>query len=189
MRKSENSRQFFRSLEGEALKNRSPIKKFADSLTAWCGSTNFLILNTILFITWIVWNMNIIPGIEPFDPYPFGFLTMAVSLEAIFLSIFVLITQNRSSYTSTIRDEVQLQVNLIAEQEITKVLQLLVEMRSEMGLKNEDAELQRMIKKINETQIQQQIASEIDSANVDLLRALKQDIPLIFRSKKEEKKV
>jgi uncharacterized membrane protein len=100
-----------------------------------------------------------------------------------------LITQNRSSYTSTIRDEVQLQVNLIAEQEITKVLQLLVEMRSEMGLKNEDAELQRMIKKINETQIQQQIASEIDSANVDLLRALKQDIPLIFRSKKEEKKV
>ncbi len=189
MRKSANSRQFFRSFEAEALKNRSSLTKLADGLTAWCGSTHFLVLNTLIFIVWIVVNINIIPGVVAVDPFPFGLLTMVVSLEAIFLSIFVLITQNRSSYTSTIRDEVQLQVNLIAEQEITKILQILAEMKNHMGLQTADPELTRMIKKINELKIQQQIASEIDAASSNLLRALKQDIPQIFRSHKEQKKM
>lgn len=178
MRKTGNSRQFFRSFEAKALRNRSFLTRIADSLTIRCGSPEFLVLNTAFFVIWIVWNGNIIPGLPAFDPYPFGFLTMAVSLEAIFLSIFVLISQNRSAHTSTVRDEVNLQVNLITEQEVTKILHLLAEMRKEMGVTKRDEELDRMLERINETRIEQQIESQIEKASGSIMNELKQVVTL-----------
>jgi len=183
MRKTENTRQFFRSLEADSLKKRPLLTRMADDLTALCGSPRFLIINSLFFVIWIAINLSWVPGIAAFDPFPFGLLTMIVSLEAIFLSIFVLISQNRSSYTSTLRDEVQLQVNLIAEQEITKVLELLAEMRKQMGILKEDHQLTGMLERINETKIEKEIETQILEANSDLLRELRKDIPnLIHRA-------
>jgi uncharacterized membrane protein len=177
MRKTQSGRQFIRSLEAEALKKRPFLIRVADDLNAICGSAPFLVLNAIVFTGWIVVNSGLIPGIEPFDPYPFGFLTMAVSLEAIFLSIFVLISQNRNSLTSTVRDEVHMQVNLIAEQEITKILHILAEMREHMGIHTEDKELQKMLSKVNEMKIEEQIEHQIASANKTILKEIGEDIP------------
>ena len=142
---AKNRRQYFRSFEAKSLRSRSFLTQIADKLTEVCGSTSFLFSHVLVFELWILVNTGHIPGIPIFDPYPFGFLTMVVSLEAIFLSIFVLVSQNRSAYISTIRDEVHLGLNLIAEEEITKILQVLTEIRAELGIKKVDHELEKCL--------------------------------------------
>ena len=92
------------------------LERIADAIAEFAGSLTFLGLNAAWFIVWIVWNT--LPGVPKFDPYPFGFLTMAVSLEAIFLSIFVLVSQNRQGAKDRLRADLDYQVNLKAELEI-----------------------------------------------------------------------
>jgi CRP/FNR family cyclic AMP-dependent transcriptional regulator len=94
-------------------------QRLADTIAAFSGSISFLLLNAIFFAVWIV--ANAIPSLA-FDPYPFGLLTMIVSLEAIFLSIFVLVSQNRQSEKDRIRNEMDYQVNLKAELGVSTLL-------------------------------------------------------------------
>jgi len=173
MRKQQISRHFFKSFEAKSLSKRSLLTRLADALTALCGSSAFLITNALLFLIWILVNTGQVPFIQTFDPYPFGLLTMAVSLEAIFLSIFVLISQNRSARTSTLRDEVNLQVNMITEQEVTKILQVLSEMRRQMGINTVDHELDQMIVRINETRIEQEIEAQIAKAQQGIISEIR----------------
>jgi len=89
----------------------------ADWISWFSGSMEFLLLNAIWFIVWIgmnVWSL----GVPQFDPYPFGLLTMIVSLEAIFLSCFVLISQNRQAEKDRVRSDIEYEVNIKAELEI-----------------------------------------------------------------------
>jgi uncharacterized membrane protein len=102
---------------------------------------------------------------------------MVVSLEAIFLSIFVLVSQNRSSYISTIRDEVHLGVNLVAEEEITKILEVLADIRKELGIKKPDPQLDRMLERIDTGYIERQIMDQMDRANKSLIEQMKSSIP------------
>lgn len=106
---------------------RKPQERISDSITRFSGSTVFVFLHVIWFGLWILLNINLIrlPYISEFDPFPFGLLTMIVSLEAIFLSTFVLISQNRMSALSEKRAELDLQVNMLAEQKAAKTLELL----------------------------------------------------------------
>lgn len=112
----------------------NPSDHFADLITKFSGSMLFVCLHIVWFVTWIVLNGT---GVLAFDNYPFGFLTIIVSLEAIFLSTFVLISQNRQAMQSDRRAKVDLQVNLISEQEITKMMSLVVEMHDLLGLGGE----------------------------------------------------
>jgi uncharacterized membrane protein len=157
-------KQIFRALEAKSLRNRSIATQFADFLTGITSTPTFLFLNALFFVVWIVLNTNIVPGFEPFDPYPFGLLTMAVSLEAIFLSIFVLVSQNRAAQIATLRDELNLRVNLIAEREVTKILQMLVDMRKKMKLYEVDEELEFMLKNIDTNDLEQVILQQIERA-------------------------
>lgn len=179
-------RQFYHSFEAKALKSRSFLTRFADRLTSVFGSTTFLILNALFFSIWIPINLNLTP-ITPFDPFPFGLLTMIVSLEAIFLSIFVLVSQNRTSYVDSLREELHLQVNLIAEEEITKILKVLAEIRQKVGINEEDPELDKMIKRINTNYIEKSIVEQISKADKslykDLLATLAKDFPDIVHPK------
>jgi uncharacterized membrane protein len=84
-----------------------------------------LVLHVVWFTLWVLANLSLIPGIKPFDPFPFQFLTMTVSLEAIFLSLFVLASQNRLTAQADKRSNLDLQIDLLAEREMTAVLQLL----------------------------------------------------------------
>lgn len=106
---------------------RKPQERLSDSITRFSGSTLFVFLHVVWFGIWILLNIGLIhlPYVSEFDPFPFGLLTMIVSLEAIFLSTFVLISQNRMSSLSEKRAELDLQVNMLAEQKAAKTLELL----------------------------------------------------------------
>src|SRR5436190_12913318 len=87
---TETKKQQIKSFEAKSLRSRSFLTQIADDLTSICGSTPFLIFHVVFFAGWVIINTGQLKQLPPFDPYPFGFLTMVVSLEAIFLSIFVL---------------------------------------------------------------------------------------------------
>lgn len=177
MNNSERRRQFFRSFEAKSLKSRSLLTQVSDDLTEIFGSTGFLILNIFFFSVWIAINLGWVPEMPIFDPFPFGLLTMIVSLEAIFLAIFILVSQNRSSYVSSIREEVDLRVNLITEEEITKVLEVLAEIRKELGVKKKDPELDEMLKRIDTNYIERSILSQIERSKPSLAKRLKDEFP------------
>jgi uncharacterized membrane protein len=124
-------------LENEALHQRSLTDRVSDSITRFAGSSVFILLHIVWFIVWIVLNLGDFPGIHPFDPYPFTFLTMVVSLEAIFLSIFVLISQNRMAHQTDRRAHLDLQINLLAEQESTMMLRMLESLCEQEGINTE----------------------------------------------------
>ncbi len=98
--------------------NRSYVEKLTDGIATFAGSISFLVLHVIWFTLWLLFNTVKVPGIPLFDAYPFGFLTLTVSLEAIFLSVFVLLSQNRQAAKDRVRADVEYDVNLKAELEI-----------------------------------------------------------------------
>jgi uncharacterized membrane protein len=107
---------------------RLPLQeRIAGWITDFSGSMAFVYIHAVWFGLWILLNVGLIniPHLSQFDPYPFGLLTLVVSLEAIFLSTFVLIAQNRLARQSERRAELDLQVNLLAEQKAAKILELL----------------------------------------------------------------
>jgi uncharacterized membrane protein len=176
LKRTESRRKFFKSFEAKSLRKRSFLTQISDELTAFCGSTGFLVFHVFFFTTWVIINVGLIDQIPPFDPYPFGFLTMVVSLEAIFLAIFVLVSQNRSAYISTIRDEVHLGVNIIAEEEITKILELLAEIRGQIGIKKQDPQLEKMLDRIDTGYIERSILEQMSRANKSVVRKMLADI-------------
>ncbi|HEX9295197.1 MAG TPA: DUF1003 domain-containing protein [Polyangiaceae bacterium] len=108
-----------RNVNQEAEDKRTSVQKAADWIAEFSGSIAFLFIHLVLFAAWIAMNVGSgIPGIAMFDPFPFGLLTMAVSLEAIILSVFVLLSQNRQVAKDRIRSDVEYDVNLKAELEI-----------------------------------------------------------------------
>lgn len=176
---TERRRQFFKSFEAKSLRSRSILTQISDDLTEICGSTPFLIFHIIIFASWIALNTNIIPGTVPFDPFPFGLLTMVVSLEAIFLAIFILVSQNRSAYVNTLREEVHLRVNLIAEEEITKVLEVLADIRKHVGMRKPDSELEEMLQRTDTGYIERSILNQIQRAKPSLADKLERDFPYL----------
>ncbi len=92
--------------------------RLADFLTKIASNIGFTYFSFAWFLAWIAINIGVIPGVQPFDPFPFGLLTMAVSLEAIFLSLFVLISQDRIATRDRIRNDIEYEVNVRAEVEI-----------------------------------------------------------------------
>jgi len=114
-------------LQDKSAQAKSLQERMADRITASSGTMGFVYLHLIWFSVWIILNIGIINfrPLTGFDPFPFGLLTMIVSLEAIFLSTFVLITQNRQAKISERRSELDLQVNLLAEQKTAKIIELL----------------------------------------------------------------
>jgi uncharacterized membrane protein len=117
----------------EFERGKSLQDRVADVLTAFSGSMAFVYLHAIWFAVWIVLNRGWF-GTRPFDPFPYGLLTMIVSLEAIFLSTFVLVSQNRMSVMADKRADLDLQINLLAEHEVTRILTLVDAMAKRMGV-------------------------------------------------------
>jgi CRP/FNR family cyclic AMP-dependent transcriptional regulator len=104
-----------RNVNEEVEQKRTAVERVADAIAAFSGSIPFLVLHTIWFVIWIAWNTALPRG---FDPYPFGLLTMIVSLEAIFLSVFVLLSQNRQASKDRVRADIEYDVNVKAEMEV-----------------------------------------------------------------------
>lgn len=165
-----STRQIIRSFEAKALKKRSFSVRIADSLTSQFGSLSFIIANILFFACWIGINLGYMrPVIDIFDPYPFILLTMLVSLEAIGLTIIVLMSQNRQSFISSLRDELQLQVNLITERELTKALHLLADLHTHLDVKGkDDPELASMLKDIDTSYIERRLEDQLKGEQTSL---------------------
>jgi len=112
-----------RNINAELEDRRTTVERAADWIAAFSGSITFLMLHVVFFAVWILLNTHWLPGWKPpmFDPYPFGLLTMVVSLEAIILSVFVLLSQNRQVAKDRIRGDIEYEVNLKAELEIAQL--------------------------------------------------------------------
>jgi uncharacterized membrane protein len=124
------------ALEREAKASRSLGTRMAARVSAICGSFPFVVVHVILFAGWITFNS--LPGLPHVDPFPFTFLTLMVSLEAIFLSAFILIAQNEETRLTERRNALDLQINLLAEQETTKMLHILRCVAKQVGAPLED---------------------------------------------------
>jgi uncharacterized membrane protein len=150
-------------LEKEFLSRRSLVDRVSDRITAFAGSITFVILHVVWFAAWVLCNRGLeAAGRIPFDPYPFIFLNLALGIEAVFLATFVLITQNRQARQADQWAHLGLQVNLLAEQETTKMLCMLQAISERLGLDEpeRDMELKEMIAK---TRVEE-IAVHLDKA-------------------------
>ena len=128
---------------------RSRSDRLADRVNHFAGSMGFVYVHAVWFAAWIAINLGWTP-LRPFDPFPFGLLTMVVSLEAIFLSTFILVSQNRMSEMADKRADLDLQINLLAEYEVTRVLKLVDAIADHFGLEvGEDPEVEELKEEVS----------------------------------------
>jgi len=154
----------FRAIKARHAGDRSKMEVFAARLTEIASSTSFFFFHVVAFASWILWNLGLF-GLPQFDPFPYGLLTMIVSLEAIFLSIFVLMSQSREAAIGELREELTLQVNLRIEEEVTKTLHLVAGLYTRLGhTMGEDPELREMLRPLDPARIEREVTEQIEEA-------------------------
>ncbi len=120
--------------------SRTPSDRVSDAVAAFCGSPLFVYVHCAIFAVWLSWNvLHIFPKGLRFDPPPFNILTLVVSLEAIFLSTFILISQNRQQLLADQRNHLDLQINLLAEQENSQMLIMMQAVIDHLHIKDKPA--------------------------------------------------
>lgn len=139
-------------LEGSARRELTRSERISKGITDFAGSMVFVGLHVLLFGGWALWN-GTAPEQFRFDPYPFGLMTMLVSLEGVFLATFVLITQNRMLVQTDRRDHLALQVNMLTEQELTAVLRMLRQLCERAGIEPESDAQRRIDELMQETNV------------------------------------
>jgi len=125
-------------LRQKAARERGGHDRIADTITTSSGRMAFVYVHVVWFGLWILLNAGLV-GVRAFDPFPYGLLTMIVSLEAIFLSTVVLISQNRLSVEIERRADLDLHIGLLTEHELTRVLQMLDAIQRKMGIDDDAA--------------------------------------------------
>jgi uncharacterized membrane protein len=137
---TERNVQLIRQLEESAKRERTRSDRVAEAIANFCGSMVFVWVHVVWFGGWIL--VNLLPGLPHIDPFPFTFLTLVVSLEAIFLSTFILISQNHDTKITERRNHLDLQINLLSEQENTRMIDMLQAIAEKVGAEiPSDAEL------------------------------------------------
>ena len=150
-------------LRQRAAGQRGLQESIADAVTAFSGRMLFVYVHIVWFSLWVALNTGRL-GLPVFDPFPYGLLTMIVSLEAIFLSTFVLISHNRLSEEAERRSDLDLQMDLLTEHELTRALLMLDMIQEKLGIENNtDAEL---------VELEQEIKPEDVLAEIERLQHL-----------------
>jgi uncharacterized membrane protein len=163
-RRSRKAHSVFRAIKAQHSGEQTRMQVAANWLTSLASSTGFFMFHVIGFAVWLLWNSPFTP-LPKFDPFPFGLLTMIVSLEAIFLSIFVLMTQGRESRIGELREELTLQVNLRIEEEVTKTLHLVAGLYTRLGhTLGNDPDLKQMLQPLDPAQMEREVNEQIQEA-------------------------
>ncbi len=151
-------------LEHAILDTRSIADRLAARITRIAGSGPMILAHLIALAGWITINMGAVPGIARFDAFPFDLLTTLVSIEVIFLTLFVLLNQNRMTIEADRRTHLNIQIDLLVEREMTLILRILNELSLREGVSNQfTAELQELLKDTNV----REIADKLDQALPD----------------------
>ena len=147
-------------LEQAHLERRSTGEKLGEAIVGAIGTLWFVVLHAAVIAVWILLNVGAVPGVAPFDPFPFGILALLIATEGVLLAVFILIGQNRSTRQDAHRDHLHLQVSLLAEREATKMLQILSRVAQHLGVTQkvddeserlgEDTELEQLSSDIEE---------------------------------------
>lgn len=149
-------------------RSMTPQDHLADRITRFTGSMLSILLHALLFSGWIVINLGWLPGIRPWDPFPFVMLAMIASVEAIFLSSFVLVSQNRMAALDAKRADLDLQINLLAEHEVTRLIALTDAIARRLGVNTgEDSEIDELKRDVEP----EALLAEIAVAEEELERA------------------
>ena len=149
-------------LERRAAGEASWSERISDRISRFAGSLTFVAIHVVAFLAWAGWNALAPEGLR-FDPYPYGLLTFGMSMEAVLIATFVLITQNRMTQQSESRDRLNLQLDLLAEQEMTIVLRMLRQISERLGVSAADADAQRaqgLAEETNVYELMQQLEQE-----------------------------
>ncbi len=139
-------------LERKALAASSWSARLSDAISRFVGTLWFVLCQLTAFAAWAIWNAAA-PEDLRFDPYPYGLLTFIVSLEGVLIATFVLITQNRMAAQSDRRDHLNLQVDLLAEQEMTLMLRMLRRISERLDIKPESREQEQAERLGEETNV------------------------------------
>ena len=151
-------------LEHQALARRTTAETFSDFVVSHGGRPWVIALHALWFAGWMLWNSGRVPGVRGFDPFPYMGLTTIVSLEAIFLSLFILMSQNRATRRADERAHLDLQINLLAERETTKMLRLLQALCAHHGLPEAaDSEVAEMLQKTEPASIARELEKQLPS--------------------------
>jgi len=140
---------------------RSRLDRVALALADFLGSVGFLGFCLVALCIYITWNLNLFSFTKAFDPYPFNGLNSLLTVFAIILSVCVLISQNRQRKIEKIREQVEFEVNIKAETEITKMLEMLHDMQKKMGIDKKDPELEQMKEATDIEQLHRHIDPDI----------------------------
>jgi uncharacterized membrane protein len=146
-------------LEHDAMGRRTATERLSDIITKFVGNIGFLLAQLLLISCWALANLHVIRALKPFDPFPFGVLALVVSTEGVFLTIFVLISQNRMARQSERRSHLDLQVGMLSEQELTTILKMLQKLCQHMGV-NVDSSTQD-VQSFSKTTNVHELASEL----------------------------
>lgn len=155
-------------IEEASYQRRSSGQVVSDAIAGFCGSTTFIWVHCVLFGGWLSFNsFEIVPQIYRFDPPPFPILKLVVSLEAIFLSTFILISQNRQKVLDEERSHLSLQINLIAEEQTSHILSMLSRVENHLGIETETSNEETEIEALTEKTDVKQIIEHIGESNTN----------------------
>jgi uncharacterized membrane protein len=160
-------------LEAAANAKRSHSDVIADKIADFCGRMTFVWVHILWFGLWI--SINEFPHIKHIDPFPFQFLTLVVSLEAIFLTTFIMISQNRQGRIADRRNHLDLQINLLAEQENSKMLAMLEAIMKQMGIQGTDPDVRVLEEATQPEKLVEQIEEVLDTQSLKV-RATEQQV-------------
>ena len=150
-------------LEREALRSRSSAERVSDALTRAIGSIPSITFHATWFVAWILVNTGSVPGIAPFDPFPFGVLTLIVSTEGVLLAVIILISQNRMIRQADRRAHLDLQVSVPAEPETTLVLHSTPQNSRHIGVPDDpaDAQASKLVEQTDLTEMMRDLEKEL----------------------------
>ena len=144
---------------------RSLADRFADVIGDFSGSMAFVLIHVFAYGVWILANLGILPLLPRFDPFPFMLLSVLVGIEAIFLATFVLMKQNRMSRRAEERAHLDLQVNLLAETEMTQVLQILHRIAERLDIPCDPSQIEELLEETSVEAVAAELQKAIDPAS------------------------
>jgi uncharacterized membrane protein len=133
-------------------RSASLSERLAAGITRFTGSMTFVVLHLIIYGAWIIANLGWLPGVPKFDP-TFVILASEASVEAIFLSTFVLISQNRMAAAADVRADLDLHINLLAEHELTRIAALVQQIADRLDVATHDPEFREVVKDVDPEQV------------------------------------
>jgi uncharacterized membrane protein len=148
-------------LEESFIRNRTAAERIADWIADFSGSLKFIAIHLVLYGSWILINTVKFRWLPRFDPFPFLLLSVVVSLEAIFLSTFVLIKQNRMSKRSDQRAHLDLQINLLAEREMTLMLQMLQSISARLGINAPKGQIEEFVEETSVEAVAEELRAKL----------------------------